>query len=143
MASAEYSISIKKPVHEIFDFIRNGDNNKLWRPSVIKVNKETKGEIGVGTKYSQTMKGPFGKNISGDYEITHYDLDRKLSFKVISGPARPIGDYVFEDKGGETKVTFSLSYTPHGLGKIMEPMINKQMQKETALLLNIKKYLER
>lgn len=142
MAFAEYSVSIRKPVHEIFNFILNGENNKIWRPSVIAVKKETAGDIGVGTKFSQTMKGPFGKSISGDYEISSSETDKKISFKVISGPARPSGNYVFENDGDETQVTFSLSYKPSGLAKLMDPMINKQMQLETAMLVNVKKHLE-
>ncbi|TGA97061.1 hypothetical protein E4665_13560 [Sporolactobacillus shoreae] len=142
MAFAEFSVSIQKPVHEIFDFILNGENNKVWRPSVIAVKKESKGDTGVGTKFSQTMKGPFGKSISGDYEITGCDADKTISFRVVSGPARPTGNYAFEEDEGETKITFTLSYKPTGLAKLMDPMITKQMQVETAALVNVKKHLE-
>lgn len=142
MAFAEFSLLIRKPVYEVFDFILHGENNKIWRPSVIAVKQETAGDAGVGTKFSQTMKGPFGKKISGDYEITRCDRDKAISFRVISGPARPNGKYVFEDAGDETKVTFTLSLKSEGFARLMDPMINKQMQSETAMLENIKKYLE-
>lgn len=142
MAFAEYSVLIRKPVHDVYEFILNGENNKLWRPSVTAVSKVTAGEIRIGTQFSQMMKGPFGKSISGDYEIISSDLDKAIVFKVISGPARPTGNYVLEENGEETKVTFTLSYTPTGFAKLMDPMINKQMQQETAMLINIKNYFE-
>ncbi|WP_100487995.1 SRPBCC family protein [Sporolactobacillus pectinivorans] len=142
MAFAEFAVSIHRPVKEIYDFILNGENNKLWRPSVVDVKQETAGAIDIGTKFSQTMKGPFGKSISGDYEITECKADQTISFKVISGPARPVGHYVFENDGEETKVTFTLSFKPSGFARLMDPMINKQMQLETVTISNVKKYLE-
>ena len=142
MAYAQTSISINKPVEEVFNFILDGENNKLWRPSVTDVKKTTDKTPGVGTTFVQGLKGPFGRRISGDYEITGCEKDKFISFKVISGPARPAGQYDLEYDGKETRVAFTLSFQPKGLAKLMDPMINRQMQLEVANLANMKTYLE-
>ncbi|GGL54944.1 SRPBCC family protein [Sporolactobacillus putidus] len=143
MAYAQFTVSINRPVNEVYDFILNGENNKFWRPSVIEVKKETDESVAVGTKFIQSMKGPFGKKISGDYEITGCETNNNIAFKVVSGPARPSGNYDFNDEGTSTKVTFTLSLTPTGIARLMDPMINKQMQLEVANLSNMKTYLEK
>ncbi|MCD9025090.1 SRPBCC family protein [Cohnella silvisoli] len=142
MAFAKSSISIRKPVDEVFDFILDGENNNLWRPAVTDV-KNTSGKVlGVGTTFIQGMKGPFGKRISGDYEIIGCEKNKLISFKVISGPARPTGKYEFEYDGTETRVTFALSLESKGFARLMDSMITKQMQLEVANLSNMKTYLE-
>lgn len=143
MAYAKKSVVIHKSVEEVFHFILDGENNKCWRPSVINVQKTSSNDLGVGTIYKQGMKGPFGRRISGDYEITKCEKNKVISFQVISGPARPTGNYDFESNGSETKVTFTLSFHPTGFAKLMDPMINKQMQVEVANLSNIKTCLEK
>lgn len=142
VAYAQQSVSIKRPVDEVFHFILDGENNMLWRPSLTDIKNATGESLEVGTTFIQGMKGPFGRRISGDYEITSCEKNKFISFQVISGPARPNGTYDFEYNGTETKVTFTLSYRPKGIARFMDPMINSQMQIEVGNIQNVKKYLE-
>jgi hypothetical protein len=41
MAQAQQTISIARPVKDVFQFILDGENNKLWRSSVIDVKRTT------------------------------------------------------------------------------------------------------
>jgi uncharacterized protein YndB with AHSA1/START domain len=91
MAHAEATITIDRPVEEIFDFLADGTNNKQWRHGVLEVSK-TSGD-GVGAVYRQTLRGPQGSTIDGDYRITTYQRPTRLAFEVIAGTARPSGDY--------------------------------------------------
>jgi hypothetical protein len=142
MANAKYTISINRPVDEVFKFILEGENNALWRPSVIDIKNISGGNLGVGTTFAQGLKGPFGRRISGDYVITGCEKDKTITFQVIKGPARPMGTYDFEHNGMETVVTFALSFNPKGIARLMDPMIKSQMELEVSNLVNLKKYLE-
>lgn len=143
MAYAEYTVVIHKSVKEVFDFIMDGNHNGLWRSSVIEVKKDSDQPVRIGTKFIQTMKGPLGSKISGDYVITECVPEKLIAFKVVSGPARPSGKYTFKSDGAATTVTFTLSLKSAGLARLMDPMINRQMQQEVTALNNIRKYLER
>lgn len=68
----------------------------------------TSGE-GLGAIYRQGVRGPGGRRIAADYEITAFEPDRRLAFRAIAGPVRPTGEYRLEDLGGETRLTFSLT----------------------------------
>lgn len=142
VAYAQLTISIKRPVDEVFNFILDGENNMLWRPSLTDIKKATGKSLEVGTTFIQGMRGPFGRRISGDYEITGCEKNKFISFQVINGPARPNGTYDFEYNGTETNVTFTLSFKPKGITCLMDPMINSQMQIEVGNLKNVKEYLE-
>lgn len=143
MAYAKYTIVIHKNINEVFDFIIDGTHNGLWRSSVIEVKKDSDQPVRIGTKFIQTMKGPFGSKIKGDYVITECVPEKLIAFKVVSGPARPSGKFTFKSDGAATTVTFTLSLKPVGLARLMDPMINRQMQHEVTALSNIRKHLER
>lgn len=65
-----------------------------------------------------------------------------IKFQVITGPARPVGTYLFKTLGSSTQVTLILDFQPKGLAKLMDPMITSSMQSEVAMLSNLKSYLE-
>ncbi len=143
MAHAEGTITIARPVKTVFDFILDGTNNPLWRPSVTDIRFLSDHQpLGVGSAYKQGLKGPGGR-IDGDYEITGCKPYQLIEFQVTAGPARPTGVYHFESLGTSTKLTFSLDFQPKGLAKLMDPLITKSMQAETNTLSNLKTYLEK
>jgi uncharacterized membrane protein len=142
MAHAEAHITIDRPVSTVFDFVLDGRNGPLWRPSVADVELVSGTPSGVGAVYRQGLKGPGGRRIAGDYQITACTPNEGITFQVIAGPARPTGTYRFEGEGSRTRVTFSLHYEPKGLSRLMDPVITRTMQGEVALLANLKVYLE-
>lgn len=138
MAHAKGSITIERPVNEVFDFLADGMNNPRWRPSVIDIQPVS----GKPATYKQGLKGPGGRRIDGDYEITESRKNELIRFQVIAGPARPTGTYQFEATGSSTRLTFSLDYETKGFAKLMDPMITATMRSEIGLLSNLKTYLE-
>lgn len=141
MAHAQATITINQPVEKVFDFLADGTTNKQWRSGVLDITKAS-GD-GEGAIYRQTMKGPGGRKIQGDYRVTRFDRPTRLAFEVIAGPARPTGSYELRPESPtSTSVTFTLDLEPRGLAKLMGPMINSQMQKEVAAVTELKRVLE-
>jgi len=141
MAHAEGKITIDRPVQMVFDFILDGANNPLWRPSVVDIKPLAEKPYGIGSAFKQGLKGPGGR-IDGDYQITECKPNQIIEFQVIAGPARPIGTYHFETDERSTTVTFVLDFQLKGLAKLMNPMIQSSMQSEVGTLANLKSYLE-
>ena len=44
-----------------------------------------------GQVYAQGAKGPMGRRIAADYQITVFEPNVRIEFQVIAGPARPMG----------------------------------------------------
>lgn len=143
MAHAQASVTINKPANIVFDFLADGTNNPKWRPSVTEIQKITSGPIGLGTRFKQRMKGPLGRTIAGDYEITVYEPGQILGFKVIAGPARPEGRFIFGGNAQNTSVLFDLQLPPKGFfQKLMDKTIQNTMDTEVQAITNIKTSLE-
>jgi len=138
--SAENSVVINKPVSEVFAFVADHENDPRWRPGVNDI-KHASGE-GVGTVYRQGMKGPFGRRIPADFEVTAYEPDSHMAFRTLGGPVRPEGVFRFEETDGGTRLTFSLTADLRGAQKLMAPMVGRSMRSEVGALENLKRVLE-
>jgi hypothetical protein len=142
MAHAEHSVIVDRPIEEVFAFLADGMNEPLWRPEVINISHV--GGSGLGAEYAQTMKGPAGRKIAGDFRLTRFDEPTRIDFAVIAGPARPTGSYVLSDTGtGSTEVSFTMDLVPRGLIRLMIPMIIKQVRAEVANLDNLEAAMHR
>ena len=142
MPSAQNSVTINRPVGEVFAFLADAENDPKWRPGVKQIHREG-GAPGVGTIYRQKVSGPMGKTIDADVEITTFEPGRLIEFHAIAGPVRPRGSYVLESAGdGATRVTFSLEAEVAGAMKLMKGKVQKTMDGEVGTLENLKRVLE-
>lgn len=136
MAHAEQVVTVERPVAEVFGFLADGLNDPKWRPDVTSISLVS--GSGLGAVYAQTMRGPAGRSIKGDFRVTRYDPPTSFGFEVIAGPARPVGSFALREvSSGTTEVTFTLDLTPRGLMVLMTPMINKQVRAEVAQIQNL------
>jgi uncharacterized membrane protein len=140
MPEASNSITIARPADDVFAFLADGTNGPRWRSGVVDVALQS--GHGQGAVYRQGVKGPFGRRVSADYEITDYQPGRRLGFRAVSGPVRPEGAYDLEPVADGTCVTFSLRCSPTGLKRLMTPMVTKTMQSEVAQLDRLRDVLE-
>jgi len=143
MPSAQRSITINRPINDVFTYVSDGENAPKWRSDKIEIKHES-GD-GVGAIYRQTVPGPRGRRVKADYEITAFQSPKRMDFKAIAGPVRPTGSYVLTTPAeGKTKLTFSLD-AKVGLAKrllMMGRMVQKSMDAEMHSLDKLKKVLE-
>ena len=142
MPSAQRSITINRPIADVFAFIADGENGPRWRSDKVEVTHES-GE-GVGAIFRQTVPGPMGRRMKADYEVTAYEPPKRTEFKAIAGPVRPTGSYVLATTGeGKTKLTFSLDANLGLLKRlVMGRSVQKSMDTEMLALDKLKKVLE-
>ena len=142
MAHAQNTVTVHRPIDEVFAYLVDGTNNSRWRDGVLEIAR-TSGDGTVGTTYHQVLKGPGGRRIDGDYRITAYEHPHLLAFEVVAGPVRPLGRYELTADGiTATRLTFTLDAQPKGIMKLMSPMVGKQVQTEVAHLADLKRDLE-
>ncbi len=141
MPQASYSVVIGRPIDAVFSFIADGERCPEWRPGVLDI-KRTSGD-GLGARYTQGVKGPMGRRVAADYEVTVFEPPRRLEFQTVTGPARPHGRYDLELVDGGTRLTFSLDATLGGLQRLlMGSMVQRTMDSEVRTLDSVKRLLE-
>ena len=93
MAHDTATVIVDRPIGEVFAFLADGMNEPAWRPGVTDVSHVAETGTEVGATFKQTMKGPGGRSIPGDYRITRYDQPTRLRLRSDRGtgpPDRPI-----------------------------------------------------
>src|SRR5439155_8565512 len=119
----------------------DGTNATKWRPGVLDVAHAS--DQGLGAIYRQGVKGPGGRRIAADYEVTAYEPPRRLAFKAIAGPVRPTGEYRLSETDGGTLITFSLDAQLGGIKKLlMGRAVQSTVDAEVANLARLKAALE-
>lgn len=140
MPNAERSITINRPIADVFAFFADAENDPQWRGAVKEIRRD--GPLRTGARYHQLVAGPGGRPVAADIEVTGYEPTSLVSFKVIAGPVRPEGSYRFRESGAGTEITFSLHCELPGLKKLMSKQVQASMDSEMANLDTAKKILE-
>jgi uncharacterized protein YndB with AHSA1/START domain len=141
MPSAHHEVTIARPIGEVFAFVADGLNGSRWRPGILDLS-HVSGD-GVGAVYKQGVRGPGGRRIDADYQITEYEPNRRLSFVAIAGPVRPAGTYLFEEVPGGTRVSFSLQAELDGIKRLLlGGAVQKTMDAEVAATEQLRSILE-
>jgi uncharacterized membrane protein len=141
MPEVKRTIVIDRPADQVFAFFTDHGNDPKWRPAVKEIAAQR--PTGVGSTIHQTVKGPGGRGIPSDFEVTAYEPSSRYAFKVTAGPVRPVGEFRFAPSGSGTEVTMSLSAGLSGIKKLLlaKPVQNS-MNSEVAALDKAKALIE-
>jgi uncharacterized protein YndB with AHSA1/START domain len=140
MPSSSSEIVIQRPREEVFAFLADPENDLQWRSGVLDL-KRVSGS-GIGARYEQGVKGPGGRRISADIEITELRRGELIAFQTLTGPVRPRGRYVLTAVEDGTRVRFELEAEVKGLKRVMAPMVQKTMDSEVGQLEQLKRTIE-
>jgi uncharacterized membrane protein len=132
MPAAEHTVTVERPIEEVFAFLADAENDPRWRSAVLDIAR-VEGD-GVGARYRQGVKGPMGRRVPADFEISEYAPPRAIGFRGTAGPVRPDGRYELEPVDGGTRVRFSLSFQPRGVARLMSPSVARAMRGEVQAI---------
>ena len=140
MPSATNEILIDRPRGDVFAFLADPENDPQWRSGVLDVTHVS--GSGVGARYAQGVKGPGGRRIPADIEITEFDPGQSIAFQTLTGPVRPRGRYLLSAAEGGTRVRFNLDAELRGFKRLMSSMVQRTMDNEVGQLDRLKHVIE-
>jgi uncharacterized protein YndB with AHSA1/START domain len=131
VASIVRSVEIARSPEDVFAYLDDLERHGEWQSQIVSSKRETGGPTGVGTRATDVRRVP-GRTQSVTYEITEHDAPRKVTFRGVNGPVRPVGTVTVEPAGeGGSKVTIELDLRGHGLlGAIVAPFARSQARKQ-------------
>lgn len=127
MIKAEHTITIDKPVEEVYAFTNDPDNTSKWQPGVISV-KYPEGEPVEGTQFVEVRKF-MGREMETTLEVTALKPNEKYAARTLTGPVSYEVTVSFEPADGGTKMTTYIEGEAGGFFKLAEGMVAKQLQK--------------
>lgn len=144
MPTTQRTITIRRPIDEVFDFFADVTNDPEWRGRDHVKEISLDGEMHQGARVHQKLAaGPFGAPVKADMDVVVYQPSTALGFQVTTGPLKPRVDFAFAPDGEGTAVTFSISAHLTGVKKLlMGPLAQKNMSHAAAALDEAKHLLE-
>ena len=141
MPSASNEVIIERTADDVFGFLADPENDPQWRSGVLDITHVS--GSGPGARYAQGVKGPGGRRIAADIEITELTPGKFIAFQTLTGPVRPRGRYTISAADHGTRVRFELEANVKGLKRLIAPMVQRTMTNEVGQLDRLKRVMER
>jgi uncharacterized membrane protein len=129
MAMVESTVTIARPVEEVFHFFLDLDKNApKTDPNVESVVKTPEGPTRAGTTFRFRQKA-LGKMRDTTTTFISLESNRKIEMEARLGPLRPKGAITFDQVKGGTTVVVRLKPNPVGPLKLFSPVFARIGQK--------------
>ena len=134
MNKIERTLTIHRPVEEVFAYPCDVEHGPRYTSGQREAHKTSSGPIGVGSTFATS--GKFLRR-GAAFEITEYELNRRLAWKATSG-ARATTTWGFQPSGPSTRVTFIRVADVHGLFRmpqsLLEGFANRRVDQDLGAL---------
>jgi uncharacterized membrane protein len=142
MVRVEESVTIDRPVEEVFAYLADIEKQPEWVSSLLESTKSSDEPTGEGTKYRQKAK-ILGRRFESTNEVTAYEPPHVYEFQATSGPMHVRIRFTLTSEGQETRVLEVAEGESGGFFKLADPIIARTMKKQLqADLETLKTMLE-
>jgi uncharacterized membrane protein len=145
MPVIEESVTIDRPLADVFRYLSDGNNASVYDGSVVLSSQIGEGETAVGTQWRGATK-ILGRDFGWVSECIQFTQDRSMTIRAIQGRLQFEIQMVFFPEGAGTRLDYRLSVAS-GLGglfgRVAEPLVIRvQTRTTTASLVTLKDLLE-
>jgi uncharacterized protein YndB with AHSA1/START domain len=129
------TIEIGRPVAEVFAYATDPARFSEWQKGVVDGHMDgpagRTGTPAVGARCVTTRRIG-GASRPSTSELVHIDPPRAWGMRGTDGPIRALVDVLVEPlAGSRSRLTISVDFTGHGIGKILVPLIvRREARKE-------------
>ncbi len=129
MINVEQSITINRPIEEVFAFVGDQRNAPQWQHGVLEVRRTSEGALGIGTIHTAVRKF-MGRKMEASTEYIQYEPNENITFTGDSGPMHFETSYLTESTAEGTTLTCQMKMQPGGLFGLAEPLIAASLRRE-------------
>ena len=129
MGRFEESITINRPVEEVFACATEIKNWPQWHETIVEAEQTSEGQMAVGT----TFKGKSnveGRKMEFTGKMTEYDPYTRSGKIMDFGNFVIDGTLTFDPENGGTRFTLAYDVKVRGLAKLMSSRINSGLHEE-------------
>jgi carbon monoxide dehydrogenase subunit G len=142
MDTIAQSVTVNRPVEEVWKFISDFANTTKWSRGVLEARQTSDGPLGIGSTL-QTVVNAFGRRRTVSYLVTEYEPNKVFAFKATSGALTSQARYSVEPAGAGTRLTASGELDAAGLYKLLAPILLRTVKRHSEDdLANVKRILE-
>jgi uncharacterized protein YndB with AHSA1/START domain len=128
MSDLRASITIRRPIADVFAFVADARNIPRWHADTAEVHLLSGDGRQAGSRLVDVIQTGKGKRMQAMVEITRSEPDRLWAFSAELGSFGGFdGCYRFEAVPAGTRVTFAEDLRLRGLFRLLRPLVSRQV----------------
>jgi Polyketide cyclase / dehydrase and lipid transport len=142
MATFQNTLTIQRPVEDVFAFLADFENIPTWNYAIVETKKTSPGPVGVGTSYRQLRSMPDRREEG--FEVTVFEPASRLEVHGDIGPFTATISYLLAPVGDGTQLINVVELeSASGPLRLLAPLATSRVKAAVAANLNtLKKLLE-
>jgi hypothetical protein len=142
MATFQNTLTIQRPVEDVFAFLADFENLPSWNYAIVETRKTSPGPVGVGTTYRQLRSIP--STSEEGFEVTAFEPTSRLEVHGDIGPFTATSSYLLAPMGEGTRLTNTVDLQPASGGlRLLAPLAASRVKAAVAANLDtLKQHLE-
>lgn len=144
MLSYEESVTIDRPIGDVFRYMQDIDREHEWQPNLREAEQIPPGEPGVGTRRRYVSEF-MGRRFENVYVNEVYEPERRVVYQTApESDTQASGEIIWESVAGGTKVTMRFSARIAGVLRFVpDALVTSVGKRELAdTLARLKERLE-
>ncbi len=142
MAGVTNTISISRPIEDVFAVLTNVENTGKWFPGNVDEHWTSPPPHGIGSTRHAVVT-VFGRRTENDAVVTEYEPPHRAAMRGTSKHAPFVGTLTFAPDGGGTRVEVTSEITLRGAMRILGPIVMALYGRSWARgLANLKRLME-
>lgn len=129
MLTYETHRRINRPPHAVFDLIGTNvyDNHPRWESEVVEIRPLTEPPVQLGSR-AIMVRREYGRRSEVAYEVTEFELNRKIGFRHVDGPMAFEIAFLLEPSGETgSNLTVQIRAQPKGAFRLLTPLIGRSL----------------
>jgi uncharacterized protein YndB with AHSA1/START domain len=129
MRTLAFSVFINRPPAEVFDYMTDLANDRLWQKQLVASEWVTPEPAGAGSIKRATTR-VLGREMEATAEYTAWERPSGYSFTADAGPFSVAGTTTLEAQESGTLVTVEGQVEAAGIAKLLEGLVIRQTEKQ-------------
>jgi uncharacterized membrane protein len=125
------SVTIGRPVEDVWNFAVDARNDPIWQLNVTEVGRGGDVPMEPGSEIDETLTF-LGRRFPVTLIVTEHEPPVRSAVKVTGAPVAGRGSYEFEPCDGGTRFTMTFEADAHRLFKLAEPVFARLVRRDLA-----------
>lgn len=135
-------ITIHRPVPEVFAFVSDHSNDRLWKPFVTESRQISDGPIVVGTRF-ELVTATWGYRRVGEVEIIEYEPDHMFAYRAHDKYFPFVSQLMFSTTPSGTRIHGHVEFQAQGIWKLLSFLLLLFFRSQTKhTFLRLKQVME-
>lgn len=123
MATVELTITIDRPVEDVFRVLSDPATTPRWSVNAIEEHVTTAGPVGVGSRRRTTARRFGGGTTQNEIEVTAFEPNRRIAMRSIESPVPFNTAYTLTPIGSGTRVGWDWDFELKGGLRLLGPVL--------------------